>query len=193
MKEHIRPTKKCRRVSRLLLPRIYSPLVRREAQSAAKAGAKELDMVLNHVWLKEERYQDVYDDIAAVRGIAPPPIVLKVILETSVLSRKGIIAGCRIAEAAKADFVKTSTGFTGPGATTENVRLMRGVVGDRMRVKASGGIRTMKDLKAMVEAGADRIGASSGVAIIREAETHPGGTREEIYEAGTEQPSHTPY
>ena len=131
------------------------------------AGAAELDMVLNHVWLREHRYQDVFEDIAAVRKAAKPPVVLKVILETSVLSSTDIIAACRIAEAAEADFVKTSTGFNGPGATLENVALMKRLSGNKMKVKASGGIRTVVDCMAMLNAGADRIGASSGVAIVR--------------------------
>ena len=168
-------------------------MVPREAESAVKAGAKELDMVLNHVWLKEEHYQDVYDDIAAVRNAALPPIVLKVILETSVLSRTGIIAGCKIAEAAKADFVKTSTGFNGSGATRENVELMRGVVGDHVGVKASGGIRTTKDVKAMLEAGANRIGASSGVAIMKEADVQHSASRNEADRGGAELPLQASY
>ena len=132
-------------------------------------GAKELDMVLNYVQLKEKRYSEVYTDIAAVRSVAPRPVVLKVILETSQLSRREIIAGCKIAEAAGADFVKTSTGFNGPGATEEHVRLMRGLVSKHVKVKASGGVRTVSDCIIMMEAGAERIGTSSGVSIMEEA------------------------
>ena len=164
----------------------------REAESAVKAGAKELDMVINHVWLRERRHQEVFDDIVIVRSVAPQPTVVKVILETSVLSKEDIVAGCKIAEAAKADFVKTSTGFNGQGATVENVRLMKAVVGDQMKIKASGGVRRIEDLKAMIEAGADRIGASSGVAIMNEADTQYGATRNEADEVGTE-PHRTPY
>lgn len=141
----------------------------REAKSAVEAGAKELDMVMNHVWLREQRYQEVFEDIVTVRSSAPQPTILKVILETSVLSKEEIITSCKIAEMAKADFVKTSSGFNGQGATVENVKLMRATVGDRMKVKASGGVKTLKDLTSMRMAGADRIGASSGVAIISEA------------------------
>lgn len=141
----------------------------------------ELDMVINHVWLREKRYQEVYEDILAVRNNAPPPIILKVILETSVLSKADIVAGCKIAETAKADFVKTSTGFNGQGATVENVKLMKALVGDRMKVKASGGVKTMKDLKAMLEAGADRIGTSSGVAIMDEVAG--GGSKSQVESA----------
>jgi len=125
-------------------------------------------MVLNWVQLKAKNYETVYADIAAVRSIAPHPSVLKVILETSQLSQSDIIAGCKLAEAAKADFVKTSTGFNGPGATIENVRLMKAVVGDDVKVKASGGVKTVNECVAMMEAGAERIGTSNGVRIMNE-------------------------
>ena len=140
-----------------------------EAKDAVRVGAKELDMVLNYVQLKEKLYSEVYTDITAVRSVAPHPVILKVILETSQLSRHEIIAGCKVAEAAGADFVKTSTGFNGPGATEEDVRLMRSVVGQNLKVKASGGVKTVSDCIAMMEAGAERIGASSGVSIMEEA------------------------
>lgn len=130
-------------------------------------------MVMKYELLKQKQYVQVYNDIVAVRNVAPHPIVLKVILETSQLSPREIIAGCKIAEAANADFVKTSTGFNGKGATRENVRLMKSVVGDRMKVKASGGIKTVNDCIGMMEAGAERIGASSGVSIMEEAKTRP--------------------
>ena len=132
-------------------------------------------MVINHVLLREQRYQDVFEDVLAVREAAPRPVILKVILETSVLSSEEIVAGCKIAEAAQADFVKTSTGFDGPGATVSNVRLMKNVVKDHLEVKASGGIRTLDECLAMIEAGATRIGASSGVNIIKEAEERSAG------------------
>ena len=128
-------------------------------------------MVLNWVQLKANDYEHVYTDIAAVRNVAPHPIVLKVILETSQLSQHDIVAGCRVAQAAKADFVKTSTGFNGPGASLENVRLMKGVVGDDLKVKASGGVKTVNECVAMMEAGAERIGTSSGVSIMNEAKS----------------------
>lgn len=136
-----------------------------------EAGATELDMVINHVLLRQRHYSEVYTDIAAVRNVAPHPVILKVILETSQLSRRDIIAGCKIAEAANADFVKTSTGFNGSGATEEDVRLMKSVVGDRMKVKASGGVRTVNECVAMMEAGAERIGTSNGVLIMEEAKS----------------------
>jgi len=126
-------------------------------------------MVLNWVQLKAKNYEHVYTDIAAIRNIAPHPILLKVILETSQLSRSDIIAGCKIAEAARADFVKTSTGLNGPGATIENVRLMKAMVGDDVKVKASGGVKTIHECLAMMKAGAERVGTSNGVGIINEA------------------------
>lgn len=141
-------------------------------------------MVLNWPLLKQKHYSEVYSDIAAVRNVAPHPILLKVILETSQLSRHEIIAGCKIAEAARADFVKTSTGFNGEGATQENVRLMKSVVGDGMKVKASGGVKTVNECVVMMEAGAERIGTSNGVWIMDEAQalldyvTHKAGAEE---------------
>ncbi|KAK4694617.1 deoxyribose-phosphate aldolase, partial [Lecanoromycetidae sp. Uapishka_2] len=117
----------------------------REAAKAIKAGATELDMVINYTLLKQGLYSQVYSDIAAVRNVAPHPVVLKVILETAQLSSNEIIAACKIAEAAQADFVKTSTGFNGKGATRENVQLMKSVVGGHMKVKASGGVKTVNE------------------------------------------------
>ena len=139
-------------------------------------------MVMNHVLLRNQYYSEVYTDIAAVRTVAPHPIILKVILETSQLSPREIIAGCKIAEAAGADYVKTSTGFNGQGATQENVRLMKSVVGDNMKVKASGGVKTVNECVVMMEAGAERIGTSNGVWIMEEAKglleqaTHAAGS-----------------
>ena len=141
----------------------------REARDAVAAGAFEIDMVLNYDLLKRGEFSSVYTDLAAVRQAAPRPTALKVILETSQLSHSDIIAGCKIAEMAQFDFVKTSTGFKGGGATEEHVQLMRKVVGDKLKVKASGGIKTVKDCVVMMEAGADRIGTSNGVWIMEEA------------------------
>lgn len=132
-------------------------------------------MVLNYDLLKQGDFSSVYTELAvvrqAVRHAVPLPIVLKVILETSQLSHSEIIAGCKIAEAAQFDYVKTSTGFKGGGATEEHVNLMRKAVGDKLKVKASGGVKTVKDCVAMMEAGADRIGTSNGVWIMEEAKT----------------------
>lgn len=130
-------------------------------------------MVLNYDLLRKGEFLSVYTELAAVRQLvrqaASVPVTLKVILETSQLSHSDIIAGCAIAEAAQFDFVKTSTGFIGGGATEEHVNLMRTAVGDKLKVKASGGIKTVKDCIAMMEAGADRIGTSNGVRIMEEA------------------------
>ncbi|KAL9009542.1 MAG: hypothetical protein Q9173_005440 [Seirophora scorigena] len=133
--------------------------------------ALELDMVINHPLLKQQRYSEAFTDVAAVRNVAPHPVVLKVILETSKLSQVDIIAGCKVAEAANADFVKTSTGFGGQGATEKNVRLMKSVIGPNMKVKASGGVKTVNECVAMMEAGAERIGTSNGVWIMKEAQS----------------------
>ncbi|KAL1972320.1 hypothetical protein VTN31DRAFT_7539 [Thermomyces dupontii] len=145
-----------------------------EARKAVDLGATELDMVLNYPLLKEGKYTAVFDDISAVRRATvnnPSRVLLKVILETSQLSHEQIIAGCVISSLAGADYVKTSTGFNGPGATVENVRLMRQVVdlmGDGCKVKASGGVKTAEKCVEMLMAGADRIGTSSGAKIARE-------------------------
>lgn len=127
-------------------------------------------MVLNWPHLKAKNYELVFTGIAAVRNTAPHPVVLKVILETSQLSQHEIVAGCKLSQAAGADFVKTSTGFNGPGAYLENVRLMKSIVGDTVRVKASGGVKTVDNCVAMMEAGAERIGTSNGVQIMNESE-----------------------
>lgn len=125
---------------------------------------------MNYQLLKQGHYSNVYTEIAAVRNIAPFPIILKVILETSQLSTSDIVAGCKVAEAANADFVKTSTGFCGEGATAATVSLMKSNVRQGMKIKASGGIRTLQDCVTMLEAGAERIGTSNGVKIMEEVE-----------------------
>ncbi|KAL8693327.1 MAG: hypothetical protein Q9224_003773 [Gallowayella concinna] len=140
----------------------------KEAKYAVSAGALELDMVLNYPLLKQQQYSEVYADIAAVRNVASHPALLKVILETAQLTPFDIVAGCKIAEAANADFVKTSTGFGGQGATVENVHLMKSVIGPNMAVKASGGLKTVDDCLVMLKAGAERIGTSNGVGIMKE-------------------------
>ena len=140
-----------------------------EAVEVLRLGAGELDMVMNVAALKSGAHQLVENDIRGVVEIAHGAgVILKVILETALLTREEKITACELSVAAGADFVKTSTGLVG-GATVEDVALMRSVVGNRARVKASGGVRTLAQLAAMVEAGAVRIGTSSGVAIMREA------------------------
>ncbi|EFR02576.1 deoxyribose-phosphate aldolase 2 [Nannizzia gypsea CBS 118893] len=147
-----------------------------EARTAMEKGATELDIVINYPFLKHGRFSDAFQAIIMIRTASKqrlPEVKLKVILETSQLSRDDIIAGCVLACAGGARFVKTSTGFKGAGATVENVALMRAVVdscsnGD-VEVKASGGIRTADDCIKMIQAGATRIGASAGVQIVKEA------------------------
>lgn len=139
-----------------------------EAVEAIRVGAQELDMVMNIGALKSGDRRLVQTDIAAVAKVAHNHgAILKVILETPLLTLEEKILSCELSLAAKADFVKTATGFFG-GATVDDVALMRGVVGDRAKVKASGGIRTASTAHEMLDAGADRIGASASVAIIHE-------------------------
>jgi deoxyribose-phosphate aldolase len=138
-----------------------------EARRAVEQGADEVDMVINIGALKSKDYALVEQDIRGVVQSVGKDTVVKVILETALLSRDEKIMGSSLAKAAGADFVKTSTGFAGGGATVEDVRLMRETVGPDIGVKASGGIRTPEDVKKMVEAGATRIGASASVKIVR--------------------------
>ena len=138
-----------------------------EAENALADGARELDMVLPIGLLKAGSHGKVRADIAALAELCRHHgALLKVILETALLTDAEKVAGCQAAMAAGADFVKTSTGFGGGGATVADVRLMRQTVGTALGVKAAGGIRTLADALAMIEAGATRIGASAGVAIV---------------------------
>ena len=129
-------------------------------------------MVLNHIHLRQQQYPAVYADILAVRQASPSPTILKVILETALLNKPQIIAGSILALKAGADFIKTSTGFVKEGgAKVEHVRLMRDVIGymdGKGKVKASGGIRTLGNLREMVEGGAERVGCSASVGIVGE-------------------------
>jgi len=138
-----------------------------EAKRAVVDGAHELDMVIDIGALKEGRADLVQQDIEAVRAAAPAPAVLKVIIESAALTNDEIVEACKAAEAAGADFVKTSTGFhAAGGASVEAVRLMRETVGDRLGVKASGGIRSYEDAVAMIDAGASRLGLSGTRAVL---------------------------
>jgi deoxyribose-phosphate aldolase len=140
-----------------------------ETERAVQAGAHEIDMVINVGRLKSGDNQTVFQDIAAVVSAAHRfGAIAKVIIETALLSEEEKVSACALAQAAGADFVKTSTGFSGGGATVADVKLMRRVVGSAMGVKAAGGIRTAADLQAMIAAGATRIGASAGVKIMEE-------------------------
>lgn len=136
-----------------------------EAKWAVENGADEVDMVLNVGWLLEGADDAVREDIAAVVRASRGRCV-KVILETCYLDDAQVERACRLSVEAGAAFVKTSTGFGTGGATVHDVALMRATVGDAAKVKASGGIHTAEEAAAMVEAGADRIGTSSGIAIV---------------------------
>lgn len=137
-----------------------------EARRACYDGAEEIDMVLNVGALKSGDLAGVEKDIRAVVESVGPRAIVKVILETAYLTTEEKVEACRAAKRAGAHYVKTSTGFAPSGATAEDIRLMRSVVGDRMGVKASGGIRNREDAEEMVRAGASRIGASASVAIV---------------------------
>lgn len=136
-----------------------------EAADAVKRGAQEIDMVLNIGFLKDGDDAAVIHEIRAVKD-AVGDVTLKVILETCLLDEETIVRACRDCMKAGADFVKTSTGFSSGGATAEAVALMRRTVGDTLGVKASGGIRTAEDFRRMIDAGASRIGTSSGGRIL---------------------------
>lgn len=136
-----------------------------EAEQAIAAGAQEIDMVINIGWIKSNQWQKVQEDIQAVLT-ACNGIPLKVILETCLLTKDEIVHACEICKALNVAFVKTSTGFNKRGATAEDVALMRKTVGN-LGVKASGGIRDTETAIAMIKAGATRIGASAGIAIVR--------------------------
>jgi deoxyribose-phosphate aldolase len=143
-----------------------------EAQRAVAAGASEIDMVLNVGALKSQAFELVYEDIAAVvQACHARGAILKVIIEAALLAEGEKIAACFLSQKAGADYVKTSTGFGPGGAKVEDVALMRRTVGPEMGIKAAGGIRTYETARAMIAAGATRIGASAGVSLVREART----------------------
>lgn len=137
-----------------------------ETKYCVENGADEIDMVINIGALKDKNYDYVKSDIEEVVKAANGKVV-KVIIETCLLDEEEKKKACEIAKEAKAHFVKTSTGFSTGGATEEDVRLMKSVVGDELKVKASGGVRTKEDAMKMIDAGADRIGASSGINIVK--------------------------
>ena len=140
---------------------------RAEAEQALTNGAQEIDMVINIGMLKQGNFEYVFNDINQVVLAAKKHKALcKVIIETALLTDEEKVKACLISKEAKADFVKTSTGFSKGGATAGDIALMRYVVGSTVGVKASGGIRTAEDAKLMIESGADRIGASASVKIV---------------------------
>lgn len=144
-----------------------------ETENAIQLGADEIDMVLAIGLLKSGKTQEVQADIAAVVEAANGKTV-KVILETSLLTDDEKRLGCQLALAAGAHFVKTSTGFSGGGASLSDIQLMKSVVGEKMKIKASGGIKSKEFARQLIEAGASRLGTSSGVALVTTGEAHGG-------------------
>ncbi len=140
-----------------------------ESEDAIKNGANEIDMVINIGGLKDKNYNLVEDDIRSVVKACENKALVKVIIETALLTDDEKKKACELALKAGADFVKTSTGFSTGGASLKDVRLMKSIVGDKLEVKASGGVRDYKTAMDMIEAGASRIGTSSGVKIIEES------------------------
>ncbi|TWX36182.1 deoxyribose-phosphate aldolase [Frigoribacterium sp. ACAM 257] len=141
-----------------------------EAAEAVRAGADEVDMVIDVGAAVAGDYASLEEDIAAVRQAVPAPTVLKVIIESAALSDDAIVGACKAAESAGADFVKTSTGFHPAGGASEHaVRLMAETVGGRLGVKASGGVRTLADAQAYVAAGATRLGVSGSRALLADS------------------------
>jgi deoxyribose-phosphate aldolase len=138
-----------------------------EAAEAVRNGAEEVDMVINIGALKDQDYELVFQDIGEVVAEAHPRALVKVIIETCLLTNEEKVKACQIAQRAHADFVKTSTGFGSGGATIEDVRLMKQVVGDTMQVKASTGINDRKIFDEMLAAGATRMGTSKGIKIVQ--------------------------
>ena len=136
-----------------------------ETRQAVKDGADEIDMVINIGELKNGNDEAVLHDIEAVVQAAEGAVV-KVILENCLLEKEEIVRACKLCMEAKADFVKTSTGFSTGGAVLEDVRLMKETVAGQCKVKAAGGIRSKADMDAMIEAGADRIGTSAGISLL---------------------------
>jgi deoxyribose-phosphate aldolase len=138
-----------------------------EAKQAIEAGADEIDMVINIGFLKSKNYVEVFKDISDVK-LAIGKTTLKVIIEISELSKNDIVKACEICLDAKADFVKTSTGFSKSGATLTAVKIMKKTVKDRAKIKASGGIGDLETAQKYIDIGVDRIGTSKGVAIMSE-------------------------
>lgn len=144
-----------------------------EATMAISNGAQEIDMVINIAALKDGLHNSVENDIKLLAQTCHSKgVILKVIIETCLLTDEEKVIACNLAKGAKADFVKTSTGFSTGGATLHDVKLMRETVGPDMGVKASGGVRDLKTAKEMIKAGATRLGTSSGISILSEETTN---------------------
>ena len=139
-----------------------------ETIDSINKGADEVDMVINIGALKDKNYDLVKEDIESVVKAANGKAIVKVIIETSLLTEEEKAKACELSLEAKADFVKTSTGFSTGGATVEDVKLMKSIVGNNMEIKASGGVRDLETAKSMIEAGATRLGTSSGIKIVKQ-------------------------
>lgn len=139
-----------------------------ETIDSINKGADEVDMVINIGALKDKNYDLVKEDIESVVKAANGKAIVKVIIETSLLTEEEKAKACELSLEAKADFVKTSTGFSTGGATVEDVKLMKSIVGNNMEIKASGGVRDLDTAKLMIEAGATRLGTSSGIKIVKQ-------------------------
>lgn len=137
-----------------------------ETKAAIEDGATEVDMVINVGALKDKKYDYVFNDIKTLKEVCGKDVVLKVIIETCLLTDEEKVKACELSKEAGADFVKTSTGFSTGGAKASDVALMRKTVGAEMGVKASGGIHTAEEAQAMIDAGASRLGTSATLAII---------------------------
>ncbi|WP_347450957.1 deoxyribose-phosphate aldolase [Acetoanaerobium noterae] len=146
-----------------------------ETRDAIQKGAAEVDMVINISKLKDKKDEEVLKDIKAVVDAADKKALVKVIIETCLLTDEEKERACKLAKDAGADFVKTSTGFSTGGATKEDIALMRKTVGTEMGVKASGGVRTYEDAVTMIESGATRIGASASIAIVTASKSQSSG------------------
>lgn len=147
-----------------------------ETLDAIRKGAREIDMVINVGMLKSRNLDFVLDDIRAVVKAASGSAIVKVIIETCLLTNEEKVIACQLSKQAGAAFVKTSTGFSTGGATVEDVKLMRETVGPHMGVKASGGVKNYDDAVAMIKAGANRLGTSSGVSIVKGVTANAGHT-----------------
>lgn len=138
-----------------------------ETKDAIEKGAQEIDMVINIAMLKDKEYDYVENEIHQIVEAAKDKAIVKIIIETCLLTDEEKIKACELSQKAGADFVKTSTGFSTGGATVHDIALMRKTVGAEIGVKASGGVHTHEEALAMVEAGATRIGASAGVKLLK--------------------------
>lgn len=138
-----------------------------ETEDAIANGAEEIDMVINIGWLKDKKYQEIQEEISRIHEVCGGKI-LKVIIETCLLTQEEKIKMCEIVTRAGAEYIKTSTGFSSSGATFEDVELMKKHIGNKVKVKAAGGIATLEDAEKFIRLGADRLGTSRIIKLIRQ-------------------------